>query len=550
MSTLPPNWIETEIGNLAQVVAGGTPQASDETNFAEPGTGIAWLTPADLSGYKHKEIAHGKRDLTKKGLDSSSAKLMPKGAVVFSSRAPIGYVAIAANEICTNQGFKNFVFTEHVHPSYAFYYLKSIKDLADSWGTGTTFKELSGAVAKKLPFKLAPLNEQIRIADKLDSILAKVNKAQERLEKISGILKRFRQSVLAAATSGELTREWRGNDVIVSTEIAGLFVPVEWQFCAVEDIGVVKGGKRLPKGDELTENNTGFPYIRAGQLKNGTVVQGDSARNRQMFLAPETQAQIKRYTVNEGDVYLTIVGASIGDAGVIPHALHQANLTENAAKITNFNEKISAQYLSIWLRSERLQELIQLEIKSGAQGKLALKRINTLPVPLPPIAEQHEIVSIVEVLLSRAETLDRSYQLVKSRVDRLAQSILAKAFRGELVDQNPSDEPADMLLERIKQQQREAPKATRQTSKPAAKVIPSVYVVETDVELTPPESEIFALLKNTRGELSAQQIMDKLTEKTFEQVDALFTELKRLLDNNAIVKVGSGEACTFKAIKR
>lgn len=384
----------------------------------------------------------------------------------------------------------------------------------------------------------------------MDSILAKVDRAQARLDKIPDILKRFRQSVLAAATSGELTREWRGNDVIVSTEIAGLYVPVEWQFCTVEDIGVVKGGKRLPKGDELTENNTGFPYIRAGQLKNGTVVQGDSARNRQMFLAPETQAQIKRYTVNEGDVYLTIVGASIGDAGVIPHALHQANLTENAAKITNFNEKISAQYLSIWLRSERLQQLIQLEIKSGAQGKLALKRINTLPVPLPPIAEQYEIVSIVESLLSRAETLDRSYQLVKSRVDRLTQAILAKAFCGELVDQNPSDEPAGMLLERIKQQQREAPKSTRQTRKPATKVTPSVDVVETDVELTQPESEILALLKNTSGELSAQQIMEQLTEKTFEQVDALFSELKRLLDNNSIVKVGSGEACTFKAIKR
>ncbi|MFB2683343.1 restriction endonuclease subunit S [Shewanella mangrovisoli] len=535
MSELPSNWVQLNLGDECVSIKGKKPSILSPTAESN-------LVPyVDIKAFE-------------KGILSNYAA--PKDGV-FADVTDTLMVWDGARSGLVGNGVEGVIGSTlvRIRPKYSdnrylHYFLKSQFGYINSNTKGTGIPHVDPAKLWSIPYPLAPLNEQKRIADKLDSILAKVNKAQERLDKIPSILKRFRQSVLAAATSGELTREWRGYDAIVTTDIEGLSIPVEWQFCTVEDIGVVKGGKRLPKGDELTENNTGFPYIRAGQLKNGTVVQGDSARNRQMFLAPETQAQIKRYTVNEGDVYLTIVGASIGDAGVIPHALHQANLTENAAKITNFNEKISAQYLSIWLRSERLQELIQLEIKSGAQGKLALKRINTLPVPLPPIAEQHEIVSIVEVLLSRAETLDRSYQLVKSRVDRLVQSILAKAFRGELVDQNPSDEPADMLLERIKQQQREAPKTTRQTRKPAAKVIPSVDVVETDVELTPPESEIFALLKNTRGELSAQQIMDKLTEKTFEQVDALFTELKRLLDNNAIVKVGSGEACTFKAIKR
>lgn len=545
MSGLPVNWAVVPLSEIALWSSGGTPSRSNPSYY---GGTIPWIKTGDLGERYLKKV---EEYITEDALKNSSAKLFPANAVAMAMYgATIGKTSILTFEAATNQACAVAVPNGATTAEFLYYLLLNEKEKFISKGKGGAQPNISQSIIKEHLVVLPPLNEQKRIADKLDSILAKVDGTQARLDKIPAILKRFRQSVLAAATSGELTREWRGNDVIVSTEIAGLFVPVEWQFCTVEDIGVVKGGKRLPKGDELTENNTGFPYIRAGQLKNGTVVQGDSARNRQMFLAPETQAQIKRYTVNEGDVYLTIVGASIGDAGIIPHALHQANLTENAAKITNFNEKISAQYLSIWLRSERLQELIQLEIKSGAQGKLALKRINTLPVPLPPIAEQHEIVSIVEMLLSRAETLDRSYQLVKSRVDRLAQSILAKAFRGELVDQNPSDEPADMLLERIKQQQREAPKATRQTRKPAAKVIPSVYVVETDVELTPPESEIFALLKNTRGELSAQQIMDKLTEKTFEQVDALFTELKRLLDNNAIVKVGSGEACTFKAIKR
>ncbi|QHS12689.1 restriction endonuclease subunit S [Shewanella sp. Arc9-LZ] len=325
-----------------------------------------------------------------------------------------------------------------------------IRNLIDMQASGSTRRRITRKKLALFNFPIPPLNEQIRIADKLDSILAKVDQAQARLEKIPHILKRFRQSVLAAATSGELTREWRGKDESFETEIPDFFIPIEWKYSNIEEIGVVKGGKRLPKGEVLTEVDTGLPYIRAGQLKNGTVIQGDNARNKQMFLQPETQAQIKRYTVNEGDAYLTIVGASIGDAGIIPKALHLANLTENAAKITDLKSLINTSFLSLWLRSEKLQQLIQLEIKSGAQGKLALKRINTLPVPLPPLDEQKEIVRRVEVLFSYAANVEKNYQEMKSRVDRLTQSVLAKAFRGELVPQDSNDEPASELLKRIK----------------------------------------------------------------------------------------------------
>jgi len=173
--TTPGSWIHAEIGEIADVVAGGTPKAGDPSNFAAPGTAIAWLTPADLSKYKAKSISHGARDLSQKGLTSSSAKLMPQGSVLFSSRAPIGYVVIAKNTISTNQGFKSFVFPGEVDPSFVYYYLHSIRNLAESRGTGTTFKELSGANAKKLPFLLVPYAEQKQIAAKLDDLLPQVD---------------------------------------------------------------------------------------------------------------------------------------------------------------------------------------------------------------------------------------------------------------------------------------------------------------------------------------------------------------------------------------
>ncbi|EFN8696898.1 restriction endonuclease subunit S, partial [Escherichia coli] len=206
---LPEGWEQIEIGDIADVISGGTPKSGVAENFAPSGEGIAWLTPADLSGYKEKYISHGARDLTTPGYSSCSAKLMPKGTILFSSRAPIGYVAIAANEIATNQGFKSFTFPSDIFPDYAYYFLRNIRHIAEEMGTGTTFKEISGSSAKTLPFVLAPFAEQKIIAEKLDTLLAQVDSTKARLEQIPQILKRFRQAVLAAAMRGELSETWR-----------------------------------------------------------------------------------------------------------------------------------------------------------------------------------------------------------------------------------------------------------------------------------------------------------------------------------------------------
>lgn len=463
MSTLPPNWIETEIGNLAQVVAGGTPQASDETNFAEPGTGIAWLTPADLSGYKHKEIAHGKRDLTKKGLDSSSAKLMPKGAVVFSSRAPIGYVAIAANEICTNQGFKSFVFTEHVYPSYAFYYLKSIKDLAESWGTGTTFKELSGAVAKKLPFKLAPLNEQKRIADKLDSILAKVDRAQERLDKIPGILKRFRQSVLAAATSGELTKDWRGDTsdkkTIYSTwEIINL--PDTWEVKLLPEVATTRLGKMLDKN-----KNEGIATKYIGNIN----VRWNSFDLEDLKEILVSEREISELSILDGDLILCEGG--VPGRGAVWRGGKNNLVFQKALHRIRFNDTVLPEF-GLYCVEDDFNSNKLATLYTGTTIKhLTGQALNTYPLRIPPLEEQHEIVSKVEVLLAKAAQAESQFIKSKVMLDRLIQSILAKAFRGELVPQDPNDVPASELLKRIK--------SSEIATKPKKKSIPKRNVPST-----------------------------------------------------------------------
>ena len=148
---IPDSWQWSEIGDVAAVVGGGTPKTADSGNFE--GGYIPWITPADLSGYTEKYIARGERNITEKGLKGSSARLLPTNTVLFSSRAPIGYVAIASQPVATNQGFKSFVLPDGIDSSfvYYYYYLKCAKETIEGLGGGTTFNELSGAAAGRIP---------------------------------------------------------------------------------------------------------------------------------------------------------------------------------------------------------------------------------------------------------------------------------------------------------------------------------------------------------------------------------------------------------------
>ncbi|NLJ89504.1 MAG: restriction endonuclease subunit S, partial [Clostridiales bacterium] len=166
---LPEGWEWVRLGEVGQIVGGGTPKTSVK-EYWEGGT-IPWLTPADLSNYKDKYISTGKRSITPLGLKESSAQLMPKGTVLFSSRAPIGYTVIAKNEISTNQGFKSCVPLIIEMNEYLYYYLIYSAKIINENASGTTFKEVSGAEVSNLILPLPPLTEQKRIVEKVDMIM-------------------------------------------------------------------------------------------------------------------------------------------------------------------------------------------------------------------------------------------------------------------------------------------------------------------------------------------------------------------------------------------
>ncbi|MCT8127242.1 restriction endonuclease subunit S [Alishewanella sp. BS5-314] len=419
-----------------------------------------------------------------------------------------------------------------VSSSYLNYYLHSFYlsgEVTKYQGGSNNLRNLKFKEYNQIKVPLAPLNEQKRIADKLDSILAKVDRAQARLEKIPGVLKRFRQSVLAAATSGELTREWRGG------------ADHNWPTVALADVG--KGfnygssAKSQPEGD--------IPVLRMGNLQGGQLDWGD-------LVYTSDKAEIEKYLLENGDVLFNRTNSPelVGKTSIY-RGERKAIYAGYLIRVKG-SERLNTEFLNIQLNSPHARDYCwQVKTDGVSQSNINAKKLQAYEFDLPAIDEQLEIVRRVSELFSHAALFERQYLDAKRRFDRLTQTVLAKAFRGELVEQNAADEPADKLLERIKQQQLDTPKSVkkpRNTSKRAKN--PAVHSAEPSAELDQPQSDILSLLKNSKGELTVQQIIDQLSEKTFEQVDALFTELKQLLDSNLIIKIGAGEACAFKAVKR
>ncbi len=159
-------WKNCSIADIGTVVGGATPSTKNSKNY-DGGT-IAWITPKDLSSFHGRYISHGERNITKVGLDSCSAQLLPAHTVLFSSRAPIGYVAIAENEVCTNQGFKSVIPNRDTDPLFLYYLLKYNRDKIENLGSGTTFKEVSGKTMKSVSVCVPVLkDEQIKIGQVL-----------------------------------------------------------------------------------------------------------------------------------------------------------------------------------------------------------------------------------------------------------------------------------------------------------------------------------------------------------------------------------------------
>ena len=193
-----PNWSECTLSDIGSVVAGGTPSKTQPEYYADQG--IAWITPKDLSVNKSKFISHGENDISELGYSKSSAAKMPAGTILFSSRAPIGYIAIAQNEVTTNQGFKSVIPNENIGTAYLYFLLKNLLPTIEGMASGSTFKEISGSAMKSVP-TVMPDADTIQL---FSSFCEPVFKEQEILEAENQRLSALRNSLLPKLMSGEI----------------------------------------------------------------------------------------------------------------------------------------------------------------------------------------------------------------------------------------------------------------------------------------------------------------------------------------------------------
>lgn len=426
---VPENWCWVTIHSINQYQSITVDPAKQKDSIFE-----LYSVPSSAGDYPEivngDEIGSSKQKVTKG--DVLLCKINPRINRVWKVTKFTDNTLLASSEwiVIRNQ---------RINPDYLMYCFRSpyFREymLSSVSGVGGSLMRAQPKHVQLYPVPLPPFAEQQRIVDRIESLFAKLDEAKEKAQAVVDGFEDRKAAILHKAFTGKLTGGWRKT---VGKSIS------EWRTVTVGEISDVKGGKRVPKGMSLTDSDTGHPYIKAGNLKQGTVID-----NGISYVPDEVLPYIKNYTVNAGDVYITNVGACIGDCGVIPSQFDGANLTENAVKMTNL--KCVSEYLAWYLSSSSVQQLIKTLIASATLGKLSIANIKTIPVHLPSDEEQSKIVETISHLLEKEQQAKETAEQVIDQIDFMKKSILARAFRGELGTNDPNDESAEELLIRILQ---------------------------------------------------------------------------------------------------
>lgn len=382
-------WIECKISDIGTVVGGATPSTKKPENY-ENGT-IAWITPKDLSTFSGRYIQHGERNITEAGLRSCSTQLLPKNTVLFSSRAPIGYVAIAANDVCTNQGFKSVIPNENINPLFLYYLLKYNKDKIEGMGSGTTFKEVSGNTMK--------------------NIVVSVPKDMETQKQIVAVLGSIDDKI-------ELNNEINNNleqqaQAIFKTEFLSLkALPSGWRQATLIDIADYLNGlamqKYRPSGNEI-----GIPVLKIKELRQGC------CDNNSELCSPNIKNE---YIIHDGDVIFSWSGSLLVDfwCGGI------SGLNQHLFKVTS--SKYDKWFYYAWTK-HHLDHFIYIATdKATTMGHIKRDELAKAEVFIPHEADYRRIGALLQPIYD----LIISNRIENKRLALLRDTILPKLISGKL----------------------------------------------------------------------------------------------------------------------
>jgi type I restriction enzyme S subunit len=435
-TVLPKGWAEATLEHLlASLESGSRPKGGVRgIEGGIPSVGAEHLNPD--GGFRFEKVKFVPEDFFRRmnrGVIKCGDVLVVKdGATTGKAslvRADFPYSDAVVNEhvfVCRP--------AEGVESAFLFLYLFSKEGqerILENF-QGSAQGGINQGFAKGTTVPLAPLAEQKRIVAKVEELLARVNAAREHLAKVPAILKRFRQSVLAAACSGRLTEEWR--------EAVGAS---EWEEKSLGEMTeLVTSGSR---GWAKHYSDTGALFIRAQNLSLDRLDLTDVAH-----VQLPVKGEGMRTLVSVNDILVTITGANVTKTALVSERVGEAYVNQHVALVRLLKPEHSP-YVWLWLISPEhgRSQLLDAAYGAGVPG-LNLRQIREVSVLLPSHGEQQEIVRRVNELFALANSIEKQAAAGTARVEKLTQAILAKAFRGELIPQDPDDEPASILLDRIR----------------------------------------------------------------------------------------------------
>lgn len=389
-----------KLGEICEIVGGGTPSTGISTYWEGD---IVWVTPKDLGQLSSGEISDTVKKITPQGMGKSSAKLLPVGSVILSSRAPIGYLAINTVPMATNQGCRSFVCGPDIFNKYLYYFLIKSRDYLQTLGSGSTFLEVSGSRLKEIEIPMPSVGEQRKIVVRIEKQFTKIDEAAR--------LRAESQEAVAALLPAFL------HEIISTTEAK------EWGEKSLGDIALgVKSGFACGKYNEVSD---GVVHLRthnvdlSGELNLDKIVR-----------IPAKFVDTEVFNLRKGDVVFNntnsaeLVGKSIIIREDLPYAFSN-HLTRIRPRTDAVLSEWLLQTLHLYWRDKVFEKMCKKWIGQAGINQTALKQIK---IPLPPLAEQKEIVKKLDALSEKVRVLQALQSQQAADLKALKQSILYEAF--------------------------------------------------------------------------------------------------------------------------
>jgi type I restriction enzyme, S subunit len=469
---LPQNWCWTTIQEISQTTSGGTPSRKNNEFFKGK---IPWLKSGELAD--NLNITSSEELINQKALDNSSAKIVQKGSLLVALYgATVGKLGLLGIDAAINQAICAIQPYEGINAKYLYYYLSSYRKYFLNARKGGAQPNISQEIVKSAIIPLAPSAEQLRIIGKVEELFSFWDAGVASLRAVNAQLKHYRQAVLKAAFEGKLTEQWRllNKDkiepaTILFEEIKGYRtkrnikqwnsptginlpalskIPESWIWVNAQEVCENITNGYTPKGSELNKPNAEIPFIKIYNLTfTGEL---DFSKNPTFISKEIHQTELKRSKVLPGDVLTNIVGPPLGKVSIVPNTYPEWNINQ-AIVFFRPLEGCNRDFLALCLQTDSIIRYLTNQAKATAgQFNISVNMSRNLPIPLPPIEEQNKIVSAVKKHFAMLENAKVNLNTSLTQVNYLRNSILSAAFSGTLVPQDPMDEPADVLLKRIK----------------------------------------------------------------------------------------------------